>query len=163
MTLRALKIHAQDQTIQVVARASASALGEPYTLGVWHEWQYRSLRAMQSRITDNSQGVTGATAFDRTLSVIGGFATLHQDRLRGFISILEAASLISHRVRFSALQTDAQDDVLNAWATSKIPARRAAFHGLKSVCMMGFYSDDQTWNSIGYSLAENPGIPARLQ
>lgn len=52
--------------------------------------------------------------------------------------------------RFTALSPAQQDGVLAAMERSSIDLVRGAFHGLKSLVMMGYYRDPRTWGVLGY-------------
>ncbi len=43
-----------------------------------------------------------------------------------------------------------QDSYLRDWMTGIIPFRRTAFQALKRLCMIMYYTDDRTWESIRY-------------
>lgn len=52
--------------------------------------------------------------------------------------------------RFTALSAERQDAVLVAMERSSIGLVRGAFHGLKSLVMMGYYRDPRTWGVLDY-------------
>ncbi len=52
--------------------------------------------------------------------------------------------------RFSQMTTDEQDEYLKGWESSKLALLRGAFVGLKKLCMMGYYSNEQVWPHIRY-------------
>lgn len=62
-------------------------------------------------------------------------------------------------LRFSSfldMESADRDSYLHDWMTSRIPFRRSAFQALKRLCMSLYYTDDRTWESIGYG---GPFVP----
>jgi hypothetical protein len=55
---------------------------------------------------------------------------------------------------FTRLSPEAQDDVLRAWASSKIAVRRVGYQALRKLTLSAHYSQPSTWQSVGY-----PGPP----
>ena len=54
--------------------------------------------------------------------------------------------------RFTALTAAQQDAYMRSWERSALEPQRAAFQGLKSACMVGYWTRAQTWPHIGYGL-----------
>jgi hypothetical protein len=52
--------------------------------------------------------------------------------------------------RFTSLSPEEQDDSLRGWMTSRLRLRRLAFLGLRNLCFVGYYSQDETWPLVGY-------------
>lgn len=52
--------------------------------------------------------------------------------------------------RFTALSPDRQDVVLSKMEASSSDLVSGAFHGLKSLVMMGYWRDPRTWGVLGY-------------
>ncbi len=52
--------------------------------------------------------------------------------------------------RFTRMSDAAQDASLHGWMTSRFALRRLAFAGLRNLCMLGYYSQPETWPLIGY-------------
>ena len=44
-----------------------------------------------------------------------------------------------------------QDASLRAWMTSRLAIRRLAFTGVRNLCMLGYYSQEESWPLIGYA------------
>jgi len=57
---------------------------------------------------------------------------------------------------FTAMSADEQDTYIRGWATSASDIRKLAFHALKNLAMLGYYSQDATWPAIHYS---GPWVP----
>lgn len=86
-----------------------------------------------------------------------------QQQFRDLLLVFEYATPLfapQHRtLRFSSLPSDAQMRLLDDWATSRLVPRRATFHGLKTLCMLAYWSNSATWAAIGYDgpLLDQPG------
>jgi len=52
--------------------------------------------------------------------------------------------------RFSRMSDEHKDASLTAWMTSRLGIRRLAFTALRNLCMLGYYSQPETWDMIGY-------------
>jgi hypothetical protein len=53
--------------------------------------------------------------------------------------------------RFTNLPPEEQDDCLHDWMTSRLGLRRMGFAALKNLSMLGWYSQEQSWASVGYA------------
>jgi hypothetical protein len=53
--------------------------------------------------------------------------------------------------RFTRLTPDEQDASLRGWMQSRIALRRTAFLALRNLAMLGWYAQDESWPSVGYS------------
>ncbi len=150
------------------ARWSRRLLGEsaPEAPDDWSEWERRTLHHLVARLCDYSAaGLPAPEACGALEETLGFLQTLpfgRRRQLHQLIAIIEAGSLVTapdqQRCRFSELSPRAADMYLKSWARSDLPPRRAVFQGLKSICMMGYWSRPETWKGIGYSLEANPGL-----
>jgi hypothetical protein len=52
--------------------------------------------------------------------------------------------------RFTHMTDTEKDASLNAWMTSRFHLRRLAFLALRNLCLLGYYSQEETWPLIGY-------------
>jgi len=78
--------------------------------------------------------------------------SMRRDLLRMLQYVEHVAPLaVGHARRFSALPAEAQDEVLQAVASSRVTVLRAGFDGLKSLVMMGYYRDPRTWPILDYA------------
>lgn len=86
---------------------------------------------------------------DQLLSHFDPWARLE---LMGALEVLEQSPLwaIGSIKRYSALDEEGQIQVLKKWATGFKPAR-ALTQGLKEFSVFVYYSQDQSWNEIGYA------------
>jgi hypothetical protein len=53
--------------------------------------------------------------------------------------------------RFTSLADDAKDASLRGWMTSGFALRRLGFQALKNLSMLGWYSQEASWRTIGYA------------
>lgn len=79
-------------------------------------------------------------------------ASMRRDLLRMLHYVEHVAPLASGFAhRFSSLSAEAQDEVLQGIASSRVTVLRAGFEGLKSLVMMGYYRDPRTWPILDYA------------
>jgi hypothetical protein len=53
--------------------------------------------------------------------------------------------------RFTRMSDAGRDASLRAWMTSRLAIRQQAFLALRNLCLLGFYSQPETWRLIGYA------------
>jgi len=119
-------------------------------------WQFVLVRALARRLCAADEA--GAPSADEVgvaefVDVYVARAPEHvRDELMGFFAFLEhGAPLAIGKVRgFSSLSASAQDQVLNALATSRLTLLRGGFAGIKSLVMMGYYKDPRAFAITGY-------------
>lgn len=159
--------HLQDRGLRQLARFACRRLDERPPQGdEWLPWEYRALDAILDRMCAYDQpGMNRPAdtyALESTLDFIDTFPHGRRQQLRHLLALFEAGSLLTapagERERFSRLSPEAADVYLTGWAESRLPPRRAAFRALKSVCMMGYWSQPDNWEGIDYSLEANPGL-----
>ena len=51
---------------------------------------------------------------------------------------------------FTAMSPDDQDAYIRSWQGSRSETRKLAFHALKNLSVLGYYSQDATWKGIHY-------------
>jgi len=75
-----------------------------------------------------------------------------QKDFKSVITLLEHGPLFMQfsTTRFTEMTPDEQDEYLEKWETSDSVLLRGAFVGVKKLCMMGFYTNEQVWPHIGY-------------
>ncbi len=162
---------AQDLGLAASARLVSRLMGEKLAAdrGEFAGWQVSVLSAVLERMCAYEAvdlpevGVSGALA--TTLDFIGGMPDESRAVLGDLLAVFEFGGMVlgpvrGPRARFTMLDVAAQDAYLASWEGSGLAARRAAFRGLKSVCMLGYWTQTSTWDAIGYGFADNPGIPA---
>lgn len=52
--------------------------------------------------------------------------------------------------RFSKLSAEAKDASLRGWMQSRFEVRRMAFHALRNLAFLGYWSQPETWPLVGY-------------
>ena len=52
---------------------------------------------------------------------------------------------------FTRMSDAERDAPLRAWMTSRLAIRRQAFLAVRNLCLLGFYSQPETWRRIGYA------------
>jgi hypothetical protein len=53
--------------------------------------------------------------------------------------------------RFTRMSEGQKDASLRAWMTSRLQLRRLAFYGIRNLCLLGYYSQEESWPLIGYA------------
>ena len=53
-------------------------------------------------------------------------------------------------VPFTRMSDAERDASLRAWMTSRLAIRRQAFLAVRNLCLLGFYSQPETWRLVGY-------------
>src|SRR5262245_18150177 len=51
---------------------------------------------------------------------------------------------------FTRMSDAGRDASLRAWMTSRLAIRRQAFLAVRNLCLLGFYSQPETWRLVGY-------------
>lgn len=161
---------AQDLGLAASARLAARLLGEKLAeeRGEFAGWQVSVLAAVLARMCAyeavDLPAVRASGALDCALGFIGEMPEESRATLGDLLAVFEFGGLVlgpirGPRARFTRLDAAAQDAYLASWEESVLAPRRAAFRGLKSVCMLGYWTQAPTWDAIGYGFADNPGIP----
>ena len=89
-----------------------------------------------------------ARRIDRELVFSDGRLT---DDVRAALALIEHAPILDLRLgRFTSLAASEQDSYLEQCAKSSWTLRRNAYSGLRFLCLFLYYTDDRTWQSIGY-------------
>lgn len=151
----------QQMGLAQASQLAARRLGEPAHEGVTLQpWQRRTLEALIARIgpgdDDSLPGAAEVGALDAALDFASHMPEVTHRQLLDLLSVFEAGVSVlgpeRHLTRFTALDAAAQDAYIRLWEQSALEPMRAAFHGLKSVCMMGYWTRQATWSHIGYDL-----------
>jgi hypothetical protein len=156
----------RDRGLAESAKWARRLLGvaEPEAPDHWLEWERETLRTVLERMCRYPEWPEpeACGAFEETLDFLQTLPLGRRRQLHHLLAIVEAGSLATapegQRRRFSRLDPVAADAYLDTWAQSSLPPRRAVFQGLKSICMMGYWSRPETWSGIGYDLESNPGL-----
>lgn len=154
----------QSRGLHESARLARAALREaqPDNHG-WAEWEMDTLEALLEQLCayegGDLPGPADCGAVEATREFIDTLPPGRQEQLRDLLAILEVGSLLlgpgGEYRRLTRLSDACAEEYIHSWAASSVPQRRAVFHGIKSVCMMGYWSREQTWPAIGYEIAVN--------
>lgn len=128
-------------------------------------WLDEVLAAAINRCCDygaeNMPPASETGALEACRSFVEGIPRESELDFQSLLVLLELAPYLfgPRRARFSALDEREQDIHLQGWERSSMLPRKAGFQALKWVIMMGYWTRPETFPSIGYSVALNPGIP----
>jgi hypothetical protein len=73
------------------------------------------------------------------------------DLLGLFENALPGLLLDGRTAPFTRLGAAAQDHVLEAWRDSRIVLRRGGYHGLRRLCLAGYYKAVSAWPAVHYA------------
>lgn len=81
-----------------------------------------------------------------------GLPKIQATMLRNLLLAFEFQPLVygPKRKKFTQLTDDERRSNLEAWAATRDPQRQAVFKSLKTVCMLAYWSNPETWEVIGY-------------
>lgn len=155
----------QRRGVGEAARLARWILDVPEAGDEWAEWEYRTLSALVESMCEYGGELPRPADTLALESLLGFVDTLPEGRrgqLRDLLALFEAGALAvgpeQRHARFSELDGAEAEAYLRSWEESALPPRRAAFRALKSICMMAYWSQRETWGPIGYSLEDNPGL-----
>ena len=104
---------------------------------------------------DSALPAPGQTkALDAALGFLAQAPAPTRQKLIDVVWLVEAGGRVmaSPRAPFSSLSLEQATAYLAQWEGAALEPMRAAFAGLKSVCMIGYWSRPGTWEAIGYGL-----------
>ena len=108
-----------------------------------------------------SAGPSGRELADNVDRYLVGLPTSMIRRIHGMFAFVEHATLVDgHLLRFTRLPPAARHSYLKGLAEAD-GIRSDAFHGLRDLCLVGWYQDSRTWSSLGYEgplLRRAPGF-----
>lgn len=83
---------------------------------------------------------------------VDGLDTAQRDDFKKLLQLLEHGLPFAsgHVTRFTRLDAESQDEVLDGMRTSSIALVRGAFDSLKSLCAMAYWRDPRTWRALSY-------------
>lgn len=144
-----------------LSQIAASALGEeaPATMELT-PWQRRTLEHLLCRMCHDPDGELpdpiASGAVEATLDFAAHMPEVTYQQLLDLLAVFEAGVRLlgpdRAAGRFTSLSPAKQDEYMRAWEQSVLEPQRAAFQGLKSACMVGYWTRAQTWPHIGYGL-----------
>lgn len=126
--------------------------------------EFAIVSALAWRLVPRRDGFPGVDAVqvargcDRILTMVDATAV---DETRQLLMLLENALpnfLLGGRPStFTTLSTDAQDQVLREWQTSRLTLRRTGYTALRGLVMAAYFASPTTWAAVGYP-GPLPGI-----
>lgn len=147
---------------QIAARALAEPEAAPGELSGWQREVLAAVLDRMCRYEDPELPAPSQTgALEAAIEFTRTMPQTTRQKLYDLLAVFEAGPAAlgpqRRRRRFSAMDPEAQDAYLQMWERSAIEPMRAGFHGLKSTCMMGYWSQPPTWGAIGYGLDTEGG------
>lgn len=151
----------QAMGLRRASQLAASMLGETAPReGEIATWQTETLGALMACMCHDPAGElplpSQTDALKAALTFASEMPEVTHQQLLDLLSVFEAGVRVlgpsRHKRRFTALTAEEQITYLGMWEQSPFEPQRAAFHGLKSVCMMGYWTRPDTWAHIGYGL-----------
>ncbi len=141
---------------------AAPALGARGTLHVLSEKEANILRAVIKRMMRGDETTlppVGETAAVETVDWVLAFADdVQRTQFRWLLRVFEWSPpwMLWRLQRFTALDANGQDRLLQAWERSRMGWARLGFRALKNLSALGYYSQEATWAAIGY---RGPWVP----
>ena len=134
---------------------------DPPTLKSLTATQYAVLVAVANRMCPGDDSCPSAAEIGVAAKIDAQLATMHPADAAEFgqgLMLLENAFvglLLDGRMRpFTRLPAAQQDDVLNAFRTSKITLRRSVYKALRGLISASYWADPRLYATLGY-----PGPP----
>jgi hypothetical protein len=123
----------------------------PQPLQVLSPKEHAVLHALAQRILplEKEDPIDVASSIDQYLATL---PPIYQSQFKGLLLLFEYSPFLLgfYGARFSHLNSQQQDESLEAWARSRFGWRRMGFQAVKSLCMQRYYMDERTWGRIGY-------------
>ncbi len=145
----------QDIGLRRAADLAVRVLREPAPEPGTFEPLHRAiLTATIARMAPPAPSPEEVGALERAIDFASQMPVERLQQLLALLIVFEIGPLAlgPRRARFTTLSGGEQDAYIASWESSAMAPRRAAFHGLKSVCMMGYYASPAVWPTIGYDL-----------
>ena len=131
------------------------------TLKALSDREYSIIAAAADRICPQISDMPSAQALMVADHLDGAVYKMHPAAAAEFkqlLALLEnpiVGMVFEQRMRpFTACEPEVQDRVLKAWQHSRFSLRRTGFRAIAGLCMAGYWSQPETWSSLGY-----PGPP----
>lgn len=148
------------------ARIISGALGEsPPLARELPAWLEEVLAASMDRMCRYDQELMPAPsqcgALEASREFLYGMPPSLQEEFQSLLVLIEVSPYVfgPRRMRFTSLSGRDQDVLLQGWERSSLMPRQAGFSAIKSLVMMGYWTRPEAFASIGYSVANNPGVP----
>ena len=105
-------------------------------------------------------------AMQAARTFIAAMPPVTRQKLCDALALFEAGATLfgpqARRRRFTQMDPWAQDAYLTQWSDSEIEARRAIFQAIKSVCVLGYWSQPACWPAIDYHLDTERSLPRAM-
>jgi hypothetical protein len=145
--------------------AAQAAPGAPRQLDFFSDREYALVSAAAARITGHAGNAgAGENPIDAALRADRFLSTEDpeiQDQIHLLLTIFGspvAAFFFSFSFSgFLTMDAASQDDYIRGWMTSSLGFRRTGFQALKRLSMSMHYTDERSWEEIGYHGMELPG------
>ncbi len=134
-----------------------AAAAEPGGTPVFDETEREILTALMERMVDTGDPAAPAVRDTRAVATVETLCeTLDPGvvrQLRLGLRLFEYGPLVFELTlaRFTGMSDARKDASLRGWMESRFALRRLAFLGLRNVCLLGYYSQEETWPLIGYA------------
>lgn len=119
--------------------------------------EYSILAAIVEALLPGGEGLADGLALAVPERVDDALATWHPEpagEFRQVLRLMENAVfgfVFDQRVRpLSALPLERRARALDAWRTSAVPVRRAAFKAVCNLCNFAYWAQPETWPFVGY-------------
>jgi hypothetical protein len=123
--------------------------------------EYAVLEAIARRVVTPQPGfptpdeVRVAFTCDRVLALADETSQVEVRQLLELFDNALAGFLLGGRITpFTKLSSEAQDEVLREWMTSRLELRRTGYMALRTLVTSAYYGNPATWAAVGY-----PGPP----
>ena len=143
--------------------AAQEGSAPPAALKFFSQDEYSVFSAAAARCTGHP-AASGGGGIDTALRADAFLSTEDpeiQDQIHLLLTIFNsvfAAILLSFTFsRFVDMDGAAQDRYIEGWMTSTFAFRRTAFQALKRLSMSMYYTDERSWDEIGYHGITAPG------
>jgi hypothetical protein len=150
----ALATLARIPVLPPAARAAADAAADAGGAAFFDTGQRRILGAVVARMVDTGEApVDPADAVATIDALCASLDPALTEPLPLLVRLVEwSPPLFQLRfARFTNLPPGEQDDCLRDWMTSRLGLRRMGFAALKNLSMLGWYSQERSWASVGYA------------
>ena len=145
--------------------SAQDAPGAARHLAFFSDREYSLVSAAAGRITGHTGDAgTGGEPVDAALRADTFLSTEDpeiQDQIHLLLTIFGSpVAALLFNLSFSgflAMDAESQDDYIRGWMTSSLAFRRTGFQALKRLSMSMHYTDERSWEEIGYHGMELPG------
>jgi Gluconate 2-dehydrogenase subunit 3 len=117
--------------------------------------QFRALEAFCDRMVPAAEDAPGAADLSVAARLDLYLSTMDRgvaEQIAQLLDVFEWSPMVFDfkPARFTSLTLAHRDEVLRAWATSRLEFRRVGFQALRRLSMAAYYSQEGSWKAIGY-------------